>query len=191
MEPIFTLGHKLSNLSRGPLEDDSQQTFNLYALCLLTIRFSYISLCKIKWTPQWGQYWPWGHNLLHSIGRGPRKDATHQYLRPRWLCRKWCFKGFYIFSSGDPYKGSITIIIANSNVTITRMLLTKFEVNLTSSFRGVDQCWRWIIPSDTNSSPWTFGSGELIKKPTLLWQEQIPFIVFNRYSQTCVKATSE
>ena len=33
--------------------------------------------------------------------------------------------------------GSISVI-ANSNETVTRMLLTK-EVNLTSSFRGVDQ----------------------------------------------------
>ena len=53
---------------------------------------------------------------------------------------KKMFKDFSIFSSGDPLKGSITVIIAKSNETVTRMLLTKFEVNLISSFRGVDQC---------------------------------------------------
>jgi hypothetical protein len=55
---------------------------------------------------------------------------------------------------------------ANSSVTVTRMLQTKFEVNLLSSFREEDDCWRMTTdagasPFDTNSSPWAFGSGEL------------------------------
>jgi hypothetical protein len=46
------------------------------------------------------------------------------------------------------------------------MLQTKFEVNLLSSFREEDDCWRMTTdagasPFDTNSSPWAFGSGEL------------------------------
>jgi hypothetical protein len=56
--------------------------------------------------------------------------------------------------------------LANASVTVTRMLQTKFEVNMSSSFREEDDCWRMttdagISPFDTNSSPWAFGSGEL------------------------------
>jgi hypothetical protein len=60
---------------------------------------------------------------------------------------------------------------AYSSVTVARVLQTKFEVNLLSSFREEDDCWRMTtndgrrsIPFDTNSSPWAFGSGKL-KKP--------------------------
>jgi hypothetical protein len=60
---------------------------------------------------------------------------------------------------------------ANLSVTVTRMLQTKFEVNLLSSFREEDDFWRMMTdagasPFDTNSSPWAFGSGEL-KMPEL------------------------
>jgi hypothetical protein len=55
---------------------------------------------------------------------------------------------------------------ANSSVTVTRMLQTKSKVDLLSSFREEDYCWCMTTeagasPFDTNSSPWTFGFGEL------------------------------
>jgi hypothetical protein len=58
---------------------------------------------------------------------------------------------------------------ANSSVTVTRMLQTKFEVNLPSSFREEDDCCRMttdvgVSRFDTNSSPWAFGSGKLKNK---------------------------
>jgi hypothetical protein len=52
------------------------------------------------------------------------------------------FKGFSIFSSADPEKRPIGMTRANSSVTVTRMLQTKFEVILLSSFRGEDD-GRW------------------------------------------------
>ena len=83
-----------------------------------------------------------------SIGRGSKKDATHQCLSSRPYAA--VDNGISLF---------LGAIIANSNETVTRMHLTKFEVYLTSSFRAVDQCWRHMTTdagtslSDTNSSP--------------------------------------
>jgi hypothetical protein len=89
---------------------------------------------------------------------------------------------------------------ANSSVTVTMMLQSKFEVNLPSSFREEDDCWRMATnarasPFYTNSSPWAFGSGELMiyaslsLPPHMQWNEcwldfqTISIAPFNRKSQ--------
>ena len=68
---------KFSNISLYKIKWQPEQG---RAGSILTLRLGLIVSDKFKWLLEWGQYWPWGHNLK-SLFRGSLDDATQQIFK--------------------------------------------------------------------------------------------------------------